>query len=165
MPDQAVDAAQRGGATTAACLVAMVGNGHVFDSGRQFAAWLGLTPGQYNSGGKTRPGRITKAGDGYLRMLLILPGRRKTTLAGVPASALPVAVRSKEGSGATRGPGGRLEVRRAPQCFRLKKHSEVLLHWQRAELSLRQELCGGRFSSVGSCCSTKYSGREDGCNP
>jgi len=42
-----------------------------FKCGRQFAAWLGLTRGN-SSGGKTRLGRITKAGDGYLRSLLIL---------------------------------------------------------------------------------------------
>jgi transposase len=63
------------GATTATCLLAMIGNGHDFDCGRQFAAWLGLAPGQYSSGGKTRLGRITKAGDSYLRMLLILGAR------------------------------------------------------------------------------------------
>ena len=63
------------GATTATCLLAMIGNGHEFDCGRQFAAWLGLAPGQYSSGGKTRLGRITKAGDAYLRMLLILGAR------------------------------------------------------------------------------------------
>jgi transposase len=63
------------GPTTATCIVAMVGNGHDFDSGRQFSAWLGLVPGQYSSGGKARLGRITKAGDGYLRSLLILGAR------------------------------------------------------------------------------------------
>ena len=63
------------GATTATAVVAMIGNGHEFRCGRQFAAWLGLTPGQYSSGGKTRLGRITKAGDGYLRSLLILGAR------------------------------------------------------------------------------------------
>jgi transposase len=63
------------GATTATAVVAMIGNGHEFKCGRQFAAWLGLTPGQYSSGGKTRLGRITKAGDGYLRSLLILGAR------------------------------------------------------------------------------------------
>jgi transposase len=36
---------------------------------------LGLVPGQYSSGGKQRLGRITKAGDPYLRMLLILGAR------------------------------------------------------------------------------------------
>lgn len=63
------------GETTASAIVAMVGNGHEFNCGRQFAAWLGLTPGQYSSGGKSRLGRITKAGDGYLRSLLVLGAR------------------------------------------------------------------------------------------
>jgi transposase len=63
------------GPTTATALLAMIGNGHEFRCGRQFAAWLGLTPGQYSSGGKTRLGRITKAGDAYLRTLLILGAR------------------------------------------------------------------------------------------
>lgn len=63
------------GATTATCLLAMIGNGRDFDCGRQFAAWLGLAPGQYSSGGKTRLGRITKAGDAYLRSLLVLGAR------------------------------------------------------------------------------------------
>ena len=42
---------------------------------RQFCAWLGLVPGQYSSGGKQRLGRITKAGDPYLRTLLIMGGK------------------------------------------------------------------------------------------
>jgi transposase len=63
------------GQTTATAIVAMVGNAAEFDSGRQFAAWLGLVPGQYSSGGKTRLGRITKAGDAYLRSLLVLGAR------------------------------------------------------------------------------------------
>lgn len=63
------------GPTTATALLAMIGNGHEFKCGRQFAAWLGLTPGQYSSGGKSRLGRITKAGDAYLRTLLILGAR------------------------------------------------------------------------------------------
>jgi transposase len=46
--------------TTATALLAMVGNAHEFRNGRQFAAWLGLVPGQYSSGGKPRLGRITK---------------------------------------------------------------------------------------------------------
>jgi transposase len=61
--------------TTATALVAAVGNAHEFKCGRQFAAWLGLVPGQYSSGGKTRLGRITKAGDGYLRSLFVLGAR------------------------------------------------------------------------------------------
>ncbi|WP_024169470.1 IS110 family transposase, partial [Escherichia coli] len=42
---------------------------------RQFSAWLGLTPRQQSSGGKARLGRITKAGDSYLRTLLVLGAR------------------------------------------------------------------------------------------
>ena len=63
------------GPTTATAVVAMIGNGHEFRCGRQLSAWLGLVPGQYSSGGKQRLGRITKAGDPYLRMLLILGAR------------------------------------------------------------------------------------------
>ena len=63
------------GETTATAIVAMVGNAHEFDSGRQFAAWIGLMPGQYSSGGKSRLGRITKAGHAYLRSLLVLGAR------------------------------------------------------------------------------------------
>jgi transposase len=76
------------GATTATVVVAMIGGGHEFNCGRQFAAWLGLTPGQYSSGGKTRLGRITKAGDGYLRSLLILGARSVLALAKGRSDAL-----------------------------------------------------------------------------
>jgi transposase len=61
--------------TTATALVATIGRGQDFKCGRQLAAWLGLVPGQYSSGGKQRLGHITKAGDPYLRMLLILGAR------------------------------------------------------------------------------------------
>lgn len=43
-----------------------------FRSGRQFAAWLGLTPRQLSTGGKTRLGGISKQGDRYLRRLLVV---------------------------------------------------------------------------------------------
>lgn len=59
------------GAVTATALVASVGDPSQFHSGRQFAAWLGLVPRQYTTGGKVRLGRITKRGDVYLRTLLI----------------------------------------------------------------------------------------------
>lgn len=52
------------GPTTASALLASIGYGHDFSNGRQLAAWLGLVPCQYSSGGKNRLGRITKAGDG-----------------------------------------------------------------------------------------------------
>ena len=56
----------------ASALTASVTDPHQFRSGRQFAAWLGLTPMQNSSGGKERLGRITKMGDRYLRKLLFV---------------------------------------------------------------------------------------------
>jgi transposase len=63
------------GQTTATALLATIGNGHDFKCGRQFSAWLGLVPSQHSSGGKARLGHITKAGDRYMRSLLILGAR------------------------------------------------------------------------------------------
>ena len=57
------------GATAFAAAVTDPGQ---FRSGRQFAAWLGLTPLQNSSGGKERLGRINKMGDKYLRRLLVI---------------------------------------------------------------------------------------------
>ncbi|MCP5245541.1 MAG: IS110 family transposase [Burkholderiales bacterium] len=59
------------GPVTASALVAAVGNGTQFNSGRDMAAWFGLTPRQHSSGGKNRLGRISKRGDKYIRMLLV----------------------------------------------------------------------------------------------
>lgn len=60
------------GTVCATALAASVTDPHKFRSGRQFAAWLGLTPLQHSSGGKERLGRISKMGDKYLRRLLIV---------------------------------------------------------------------------------------------
>jgi transposase len=60
------------GPVGASALAASVTDPHQFKSGRQFAAWLGLTPLQKSSGGKERLGRISKMGDKYLRKLLIV---------------------------------------------------------------------------------------------
>lgn len=60
------------GPVGATALAASVTDPRQFRSGRQFAAWLGLTPLQKSSGGKERLGRITKMGDKYLRTLLII---------------------------------------------------------------------------------------------
>jgi transposase len=65
------------GPITATALVASVGNAQTFKNGRQFAAWLGLTPRQHSSGGMNRLGRITKRGDRYLRMLLVHGARSR----------------------------------------------------------------------------------------
>ena len=63
------------GATTALAIVATVGNAREFKNGRQFAAWIGLVPSQYSSGGKSRLGHISKRGDAYLRNLLVQGAR------------------------------------------------------------------------------------------
>jgi transposase len=61
------------GPITASLVAATVGgNIGAFPSARHFAAWLGLVPRQHSSGGKTRLGRITKAGNREIRTLLVL---------------------------------------------------------------------------------------------
>jgi transposase len=59
------------GPVTASAVVATVGDFKQFKNGAQFGAWIGLTPSQHSSGGKSNLGRITKRGDTYLRTLLI----------------------------------------------------------------------------------------------
>ena len=60
------------GLITATALAASVPDPAVFKSARQFSAWLGLVPKQNSSGGKTRLGRVSKMGNGYLRKLLVV---------------------------------------------------------------------------------------------
>lgn len=52
-------------------MVAAVGSGEAFDRGRDFAAWLGLVPRQYSTGGRTILGSISKRGSSYLRTLFV----------------------------------------------------------------------------------------------
>jgi len=59
------------GPLIATAIVAAISNGHAFENGRQFSAWLGLVPRQNSSGGKSRLLGISKRGDPYLRTLLI----------------------------------------------------------------------------------------------
>lgn len=73
------------GVITATAVVARVSNIHAFKRGRSFASWLGITAREHSSGSTRRLGRITKAGDRYLRTLFIhgarsalLAARRKT---------------------------------------------------------------------------------------
>ena len=56
-----------------ASLMAMkVADPRAFRSGRDFSAWLGLTPKDHSTAGKTRLGVITRAGDERLRSVLIV---------------------------------------------------------------------------------------------
>ena len=54
----------------ASAIAATVADPSLFRSGREFAAWLGMTPRQNSSGGKERLGRTSKRGDKYIRSLL-----------------------------------------------------------------------------------------------
>ncbi len=56
----------------ATALCALVPDPKLFRNGRHFAAWIGITPRLDGTGGKTRLGRISKAGDGALRRLFVL---------------------------------------------------------------------------------------------
>jgi transposase len=68
------------GPITASAIVATIGNGRDFRNGRQFAAWIGLTPKQNTTGGKLKLGRISKRGDAYLRTLLVHGARSELRL-------------------------------------------------------------------------------------
>jgi transposase len=63
------------GVLAASAVVVSVADFSQFRSGKQFAAWLGLTPSQNSSGGQTKLGGITKQGDRYLRMLMVQGGK------------------------------------------------------------------------------------------
>jgi transposase len=60
------------GPIAAATMVAKVADAGAFRTPRDFAAWVGLTPRQYGTGGKQRSGAISKQGDRTLRQLLIM---------------------------------------------------------------------------------------------
>jgi transposase len=62
----------------------------LFASGRQFSPWMGLTPKDHSTAGKSRPGIITRAGDEALRTTLV-----------VGATALLQHVRTGRGKNAT----------------------------------------------------------------
>jgi transposase len=60
------------GTTIAALLVMKTPDPKAFRSGRDFAAWMGLTPRDHSTAGKLRQGGITRAGDERLRSLLVV---------------------------------------------------------------------------------------------
>lgn len=60
------------GVITASAIAATVPDPSFFRSGREFAAWLGLVPRQHSTGGKEKLGRISKQGNRYIRMLLVV---------------------------------------------------------------------------------------------
>lgn len=74
------------GLLIATALAAAVGGMESFRDGRHLAAWLGLTPRESSSGHRRQLGRISKRGDGYLRMLFI-HGARSAILAALNQQA------------------------------------------------------------------------------
>ncbi len=89
------------GTITATAVLASVADAHHFDSGRDFAANLGLVPREHSSGGKQRLYGITKRGDVYLRTLLIHGARSALRCAGEkPDRLLRWAVKLAEKRGA-----------------------------------------------------------------
>ncbi len=70
------------GVLTASAFAATVSEPKLFAQGRQLGAWLGLTPRQASSGGRTRLGASSARGDAYLRTLLI-QGARSTLQAAL----------------------------------------------------------------------------------
>lgn len=78
------------GPIVATALVALAPPANTFRRGRDFAAWVGLTPRQNSSGGKERLGRISKMGDRNLRRLLILGASSAAKVAAKdPSQASP----------------------------------------------------------------------------
>jgi transposase len=78
------------GPVTAAALAALAPDPQTFRCGRDFAAWLGLTPLQKSSGGKEKLGRITKMGERTLRRLLVIGASaviKQALLRGAPAGS------------------------------------------------------------------------------
>src|SRR5829696_4038693 len=60
------------GPLLASAFVASIADPTVFKSGRDVAAWIGLVPKQNSSGGKERLGSISRAGNRYLRQMLVV---------------------------------------------------------------------------------------------
>ncbi len=60
------------GPQIASALVATITDPKAFRSGRDMAAWIGLVPKQNSSGGKEKLGGVTKAGNRYLRTMLMI---------------------------------------------------------------------------------------------
>lgn len=91
------------GPVTAHAAIAAVGDGRQFGSARDFAAWVGLTRRNHDTGGKhSLAGKISRAGDGSLRRLLVL---------GASSTVSRARTRPEQASGWIRGLLGRRPVK------------------------------------------------------
>ena len=78
------------GPVTASAIVALAPAPEAFKCGRDFSAWLGLTPLQKSTGGKQKLGQITKMGERTLRRLLVIGASaviKQAMLRGAPAGS------------------------------------------------------------------------------
>jgi error-prone DNA polymerase len=113
------------GPTTSSLLAATIADISVFPSARHFAAWLGLVPRQFSTGGKTRLGRITKAGNTEIRRLLVLGATSMVRRAEHWRSALGQWVRSALGRRPTRLVTVALANKMARIAWALMSHNEI----------------------------------------
>src|SRR3974390_261422 len=86
----------------ASAIAATVADPNAFQSGRDFAAWIGLVPRQDSTGGKQKLGPISKQGDRYLRRILVVGAHSVLRLAkknpqNYPLLAPPPAARPFKG--------------------------------------------------------------------
>jgi len=87
------------GPITASAVIATIGNAGQFCSARQFAAWLGLVPREFSTGGKQKLGHISKRGNPYLRRLLFLAASsalRDPKFAKTSAGAWALSLRARK---------------------------------------------------------------------
>jgi transposase len=115
---------------------------HAFRSGRDFAAWLGLTPKDHSTAGKQRLGVITRAGDEALRRVLV---------AGATAVIQQVAKRR----GRTPSPWLAALIKRKPA-----KLAAVALANKTARIAWKLMVSGERYDPH--CTATAPAGRSAG---
>ena len=77
------------GPLLASAFIATVADPAAFKTGRGLAAWIGLVPKQRSSGGKERLGGITKAGNRYLRQMLVVGAMAVIRYAGQHGTRRP----------------------------------------------------------------------------
>jgi transposase len=112
------------GPRIATTLVALAPPPQTFRRGRDFAAWLGLTPRQHSTGGKQRLGATTRMGERPLRRVHT-EARPGTWLAGMLRRKPPLLVRAALANSERCGATGPSPPRTARIVWALMKNGEV----------------------------------------
>jgi len=126
----------------ATALVMKAPDPRLFPSGRHFAAWIGLTPKDHSTAGKTRLGKITRAGDERLRS----GHRRNPAGEARPWPCVALAARPAEAQVAkTRGGGARQQdcphrLEAIGDGRKLRRHADA---WRIGIRRLRDQPVGG----------------------